>query len=254
MTASTRVRSTGPFKLRWAAERSGNAYNIVPIESDRLQAAPGFTMVRATANTWIGRVLRMPLTTCRLRSKLRQGIRPAYFELGDFDEQYGRDGQAIDQYLAVLELDANKGEAENAIVRILWHENRRDDAISHWRSALAAFDRIENRGVKVRESFWSGVATTFEEIGRAKQISALRPDMEQLLRGYININGGYRSEELLSSAMHACFESGEDYGWVLTLAGTIDWVPDELLNGLEREFHLTPEQQEESHDVGLPTR
>ena len=160
----------------------------------------------------------------------------AYFALGGYYEQHDRAAQAIEQYQAVLQLDANRGDAENAISRILWRGNRRDDALAHWRAALAAFDRIENRGVKVPESFWIGVTTTIGEIGRAKQIATLRPDIEKLLRGYVNINDGYRSQELIGSAVHACFESSEDCDWTLALAENVGW---------SSEFPLTPEQQEQ---------
>ena len=67
---------------------------------------------------------------------------------------------------------------------------------AHWRAALAAFYRVENRGVRVPETFWNGVTGTIEEIGRAKQLATLQPDFDKLLRAYVNINGAYRTYEL----------------------------------------------------------
>ena len=163
----------------------------------------------------------------------------AYFDLGDFYEENGHASQAIENYQAVLELDANRGEAENAIARVLWHDNRHDDAVTHWHAALAAFDRVENRGVRVPEGFWSGVSATFEEIGHARQISTLRPDIEKLLRGYVNINGEYRSQELMGAAVHACFESGANCDWALELSDDLAWWYE------SGEVHLTAEQEEE---------
>jgi len=168
----------------------------------------------------------------------------AYFELGDFYQQSGKAGEAVVEYQHVLQLDADRADAENAIARTLWHENRRDEAIQHWRAALAAFERVENRGVRVPESFWIGVTGTLAEIGAAKQITTLQPDVEKLLREYANINGAYRTYELLSSAIHACFDSGVDYDWVLTIGAENEWLSDELLRSLNAEFHLTLEQQE----------
>ena len=168
----------------------------------------------------------------------------AYFELGGYYEENRHAGQAVEQYRAAVELDGDRGDAENAIARVLWRENRRDDAIAHWRAALAAFDRIENRGVRVPESFWNGVTATLGDIGRAKQFNTLRGDVEKLLRGYVNINGDYRSDELLDSAVRACFAAGEDYGWVLALTPNYN-VSDSFLETLISEFHLTPEQEEE---------
>jgi thioredoxin-like negative regulator of GroEL len=169
----------------------------------------------------------------------------AYFAFGSAYEERGRLPQAIEQYQNTLQLDADRGDAENAIARVLWRDNRRDEAVGHWRAAIAAFDRIENRGVRVPESFWSGFTTTVEEIGKAKQIPALRPDIEKLLRGYANINGSYRTFELLNAAMRACLESGVDYGWVLNIGAENEWLSDELLSSIDREFHLTADQQEE---------
>jgi thioredoxin-like negative regulator of GroEL len=169
----------------------------------------------------------------------------AYFSLGAFYEERGKANQAIEEYEAVLQLDPDRGAAENAIARILWRQNHHDDAVARWRAALAAFYRVENRGARVPEDFWNGVTATVEEIGQAKQLNTLRPDIEKLLRAYININGGYRSDELLSAAVRACFESGEDFGWVLALAENVEWLPDQILNGLAMEFHLSAEQQEQ---------
>jgi thioredoxin-like negative regulator of GroEL len=168
----------------------------------------------------------------------------AYSALGDFYEQSGQSSQAIEQYAAVLQLDPNRGEADSAVARILWRENRHDDAMAHWRAALSAFDRVENRGVRVPETFWSGLPATFAEIGRAKQIETLRPEIETLLRGYVNINGGYRAGELVGAAVHACFESSQDCDWILAFADNADgWGG----------FQFTAEQQEaiERHNIAV---
>ena len=169
----------------------------------------------------------------------------AYFDLGAYYEQRALASQALEQYRDVLQLDPDRGDAENDIARVLWHENRHDDAITHWRAALTALYRVENRGVRVPEYFWNGVTGTVEEIGREKQITTLQPDIENLLRAYANINGAYRTSELLISAVRACFDSGVDYGWVLAIGAENEWLSDDVLTVMNNEFHLTPEQQEE---------
>jgi thioredoxin-like negative regulator of GroEL len=169
----------------------------------------------------------------------------AYFELGSYYDEREKSAQAIEQYQNVLQLDADRGDAENAIARVLWRQNKPDDAITHWRAAIAAFYRVENRGVRVPENFWSGVTSSIEAIGREKQLATLQPDIDKLLRAYVNINGAYRTYDLLISAVRASFDSGVDYGWVFSIGADNEWLPDELLDGISREFHLTPDQQEE---------
>lgn len=142
----------------------------------------------------------------------------AYFDLGSYYEDGGRDANAIAEYEDVLQLDANRGDAQNAIARILWREGRHDDAIARWKEALAAFDRIQNGGVRLEPNFWTDASETIEQIGKDKALPALRSDIEKLLRGYATVNGGYNIEPLLNAAFQACKSSDVDYGWVLDIA------------------------------------
>ena len=100
--------------------------------------------------------------------------------------------------------------------------------------------------MRVPEYFWNGVTGTVEEIGREKQITTLQPDIENLLRAYANINGAYRTSELLISAVRACFDSGARLrSGARDRSGENEWLSDDVLTVMNNEFHLTPEQQEE---------
>jgi Tfp pilus assembly protein PilF len=164
----------------------------------------------------------------------------AYFALGTWYEGAGGDARAIAEYEDALQLDANRGDAHNAIARILWREGRHDDAVARWKQALAAFDRSQNRGVALEPSFWTDASETIRQIGSDKALPALRGDIEKLLRGYATVNDGYNIEPLLKAAFEACRDAGVDYEWVLDIAD--DTGATDTFRALEREF--TPTERE----------
>jgi tetratricopeptide (TPR) repeat protein len=62
-----------------------------------------------------------------------------YLALGDAYAERGQGAPAIAQFEHALELDADRGDADDHIARVLWSQNRRPEAIAHWKSAIAAF-------------------------------------------------------------------------------------------------------------------
>jgi hypothetical protein len=142
----------------------------------------------------------------------------AYVALGDFEAQAGQDAKAIVRYEHALDLDPDRGDAHDHIARVLWSETRRPEALARWRSALATFRRIQDRGVRVPNSLWRRAAETFTDIGECHALGDLRDDIAQLLGDYHQLNGLYRLEELIEPAARASMASGEGTAWLIEMA------------------------------------
>ena len=161
------------------------------------------------------------------------GFPDAYLALGDFLAETGQAARATTEYEAVLQLDPDRGDAHGRIARLLWTAGRRAEAIARWKSALAAFLRVESRGVRVPESFWGEVSEVLLDTGERRAFGEVRPDVERLLADYIHRKDAYRLSELLQPAARASIMSGIGTAWLVELgrtAGSPDTVLDALIN------------------------
>lgn len=166
----------------------------------------------------------------------------AYMAMGDSYAARGQGARAITQFEHALELDPDRGDAHDHIARTLWSEGRQTEAIGQWKSALAAFLRIQSRGVRVPESFWDQLAETFTDIGQRHALGELRGDIVHLLGDYYQRNREYRIDELVAPAVRASVESGEGTGWLVDLARSME-NPDPILYTLARDPGITEPQR-----------
>ena len=146
----------------------------------------------------------------------------SYLALGDAYAAAGQGAQAITQFEHALELDADRGDAQDHIARVLWAEGRRPEAIAHWKSAIATLQAIQSRGVKVPEPFWGQAAETFTDIGERHALGELRGDIAHLLGDYYQRNNSYRLNELIEPAARASIASGEGTAWLVELGRSMD--------------------------------
>jgi len=166
----------------------------------------------------------------------------AYMALGDSYAETGQGAKAITQFEHALELDPDRGDAHGHIARVLWSAGRRPEAIAQWKTALATFLRIQDRGVRVPEPFWDRVAETFTDIGQRHALGELRADIVHLLGDYYQRNREYRLNELIEAAARASMESGEGADWLVELARSIE-NPDIMFNTLMQAPGLTESQR-----------
>ena len=148
-----------------------------------------------------------------------------YIALGDLYAQRGQASEAVTQYEHALALDRDRGDAHDHIARVLWSEGRRTEAITQWKSALAAFTRIQDRGVRVPGAYWGWVAETFNDIGERRGFVDLRGATDNLLEDYYRRNRLYRFEELVEPAFHAALASGDGIAWLVNLSTSLDVSP-----------------------------
>jgi len=140
-----------------------------------------------------------------------------YVNLAQAYTDAGKGNAALAEYRHALELMPDSPAVYDAMAVLLWRVDKKDEATAQWREALAALNRIQNKG-PAPESFWSGFALIAQHLSSRKLMMPLRADMEAVLRNYLARNGNYRSEELLKAAFLASASSDEGVAWILSLS------------------------------------
>jgi len=146
----------------------------------------------------------------------------AYVALGDLYAGEGQPAKAITELEHALDLDADRGDADDRIADVLWDQGQKPQAIARWKAALAVFFNIQSRGVRVPEPFWGRVSEAFADIGQHRALGELRTDIGNLLRDYYQRNGTYRLDELIEAAIRASIAAGDEPDWVLDLGESND--------------------------------
>ncbi len=154
----------------------------------------------------------------------------AYFSLADYYEKSHEPDRALAEYAHVLELAPNRGDADDRMAQILFHQGKREEAVARWKSAIAAFGR-EQDAAHAPPEFWQNVQTTLKHIGAAGVLGELKPDADRLLRVYIHRNGAYQVEPLLEGAMSAADNPAAGVEWILELSKSAP-NPLEFLGGI----------------------
>lgn len=149
----------------------------------------------------------------------------AYTDAGKIDA-------ALGEYRHALELSADSAAVHDSMAVLLWKSSRRDEAITHWRDALNALERIQDSG-PAPEHFWSDFALIAKHIGSRGLTQQLHGEIDTLLRTYITRNGNYRSEELLEAAFKASVSTAAGEEWVLSLSAAAH-DQSSILSDLER--------------------
>ena len=149
---------------------------------------------------------------------------------------------ALGRFEAALQLDPDRGDAHDHIARALWSQGRRNEAIAEWRAALAAFLRVESRGVRVPDSFWRQVSEMFTALGERRALGSVRGEVANLLGDYYQRNKQYRLHELIEPAAHASIAAGEGTAWLLDLGRSMA-DPEMILNVLMSLQELTEAQR-----------
>ncbi len=170
------------------------------------------------------------------------GSADRYLALGDYYESAHQPERAMVEYALVLQLDPDRGDAHDHIARVQWNTGRREEAVVSWRAAIAAFLRLQSKGVRVPESFWGRETETFHDIGECHALVILRDDIQRLLLDYIGRNGSYQVDSLLGAAFSASLVSGVDTSWVFDLADKIE-NPEYVIASLLRLPNLTDAQR-----------
>jgi len=166
----------------------------------------------------------------------------AYMRLGRDYADAGQHAKSIDLFERALQLDPDRADAHDLIACALWSEGRRAEAVARWKIALSVFVRIQSRGVKVPDQFWSRAAQTFAAIGERRAMGEMRGDIARQLGDYYQRNGQYRFSELIEPAVRASIASGEGIDWLVEL-GRSTGNPGPILFELLRAPGVTETQR-----------
>lgn len=169
------------------------------------------------------------------------GRSEAYFTLAEYSG-------AVSDYQNALELNPGRADVHDRLAVIASKQGRSADAVREWKLAFLAFSKIMDRP-RVPQKFWLDLPDTLRHIGEAKQLPALRDDIEKLLRTYIRRNGAFEIEGILESALLASGDPAAGVTWIAELSraaadpvqflgAIIDrpWVPDAQKNILYRQI------------------
>jgi hypothetical protein len=138
------------------------------------------------------------------------GRSEAYFQLAEYSG-------AVSDYQNALELNPTRADVHDRLAVIASRAGRTSDAVREWKLALAAFSQMMDRS-HVPQKFWPDLSDTLRHIGAAKQLPALRDDVEKILRTYIRRNGPFQIEAILESALIASGDPAAGVNWIAELS------------------------------------
>jgi len=174
------------------------------------------------------------------------GRSEAYFTLAEYSG-------SVSDYQNALELNPTRADVHDRLAVIASKQGRSTDAVREWKLAFASFSQMMDRS-RVPQKFWTDLSDTLRHIGEAKQLPALRDDVEKILRTYIRRNGSFQIEGILEGALIASGDPTAGTTWIAELSraaadpvqflgASIDrpWIPDAQKNILYRQIVETAE-------------
>jgi cellulose synthase operon protein C len=169
------------------------------------------------------------------------GRSEAYFQLAEYSG-------AISDYQNALELNPTRADVHDRLAVVASKAGRMSDAVREWKLALAAFSQMMDRS-RVPQKFWPDLSDTLRHIGDAKQLPALRDDVEKILRTYIRRNGAFQMEGILEGVLIASGDATTGLNWIAELSRAAPdpvqfldaiverpWVPDARKSILYRQI------------------
>jgi tetratricopeptide (TPR) repeat protein len=156
------------------------------------------------------------------------GSAQAYFRLGEYYRETNRAAQAIAEYENTLQLDVRHVASLDRIARLLWAQNKRDEAKQRWRQALDALrDHLEQR--RQPPSLSEDLRDVLEQFASRQLLAEMRPALETVVTSYIRRYGAFNAESILRHFdvgwMVAVSRSTSNPVDFLTTLVDADWIP-----------------------------
>jgi tetratricopeptide (TPR) repeat protein len=127
---------------------------------------------------------------------------------------------------------------QDELAVMLSHAGRKDDALTHWHTALDTLRQMQQHAI-YPEAWFSALETITRHLGERQLTAGFRTDLETILGPYLAKNGTYRSNELLHSVYQAAATPADGVDFILTLANSApdpnqvladiagaSWLPD----------------------------
>ena len=179
----------------------------------------------------------------------------AYSGLANYYREQGAYDDALADYRHVVELQPANAQVHHSIAGVLWSQDKRDEAIAEWTTALEAYTDQVQLG-RLAPTFWDAVPAITGTIGQHDLMPSLEESVIKLLRAYVSRNGGYRVSPLLQAFVESSpdpqaalasvleFESqaNDRVGYLEVLANA-EWIPaDQLETVLTRVVEVAQQQ------------
>ena len=81
----------------------------------------------------------------------------------------GDSARAIADYEHTLDLEPARSSAQNRMAIVLWKQGKRQEAVAHWKSAIAILNNQMNSS-QVPETFWTNVRLVINELSSRQLI------------------------------------------------------------------------------------
>ncbi len=140
-----------------------------------------------------------------------------YLEVADYYVDSGDAAHAIADYQHTLELAPKRADIHDRLALAYYRQGVRAEAVAQWRQVFAILTQQVNTA-RVPESFWSDFSRACDHLHTRRLFGELRPDVDALLRSYLQRNGNYRSNALLHSAYIAIGDPAAATAWLLDMA------------------------------------
>ncbi len=158
----------------------------------------------------------------------------AYMHLARNYADAGNYAGSIAEYQHVLELAPNNPAVHDEFAVVLYRANRHDDAIAHWRTALALMAKRQTG-----ETFFSAFKSITQHLQQRGMFATLRPEVKTVVRAYLKTNGNYRSNEVLQDVFTASATPADGLNLILSLSSAAA-DPELILSDLNSASWLSP--------------
>ncbi|HWZ96747.1 MAG TPA: tetratricopeptide repeat protein [Candidatus Dormibacteraeota bacterium] len=161
----------------------------------------------------------------------------SYRSLGDYYLDQGNTQKAIEEYKYTLELNPDRADIHDKLALAYLKEKNRAEAVAQWKLFFAAQLNQVNKS-RLPESFWSDFGAACDHVRSRALFAELKPQIDQLVRTYLRINGNYRSNAILHSAFAAQKDSTIATAWLVDVSTSapdpvvvlqdiaeISWIP-----------------------------
>ncbi|MBL8222516.1 MAG: hypothetical protein JNL62_24975, partial [Bryobacterales bacterium] len=150
----------------------------------------------------------------------------AYFELGEYYRATGRQAQAVEQYELALQLDAKHAPSLDGLARVLWSQQRTQDAVLRWRQALSAIvDNLASR--RPPSGLPQQLSDVLDQVAGNKLLGELRSEAERAVTAYVQRYGSYQTEKMLRHF---------DVAWMAALSRNVTTAVDLLTVWIEADW------------------
>jgi tetratricopeptide (TPR) repeat protein len=149
--------------------------------------------------------------------ELSPGTATSYATLADYYDRAKKFDRALLEYDHTLELAPARADIHDRIALLYWKQNKRVDAIAHWKQALESLDgQVNSKGLA--DDFWPTLAQVLQHLGDRGVLSDVRPQADTVLRAYFRFNGTYNADGLLRAAFLASGNPQAGVAWLLDLS------------------------------------